>query len=168
MIIAIYKPPSQNVDYFLQNISNMIDFYTTTYEKCMLMGDFNLKPCDKSLQNFMDKQNLFNSMKEKTCFKSLKGTCIDLIMSNQRRLLQHTHAIETGLSDFHLLAYTMLKTTFTKFPPKKISYRCYKKFNEDLFLSDLKSSLLNINYTSFQKQFLKNIKSSCSSKREKY
>ena len=133
----------------------MIDFYTTTYEKCMLMGDFNLKPCDKSIQNFMDKQDLFNSMKEKTCFKSLKGTCIDLIMSNQRRLLQHTHAIETGLSDFHLLAYTMLKTTFTKFPPKKISYRCYKKFNEDLFLSDLKSSLLNINnYTSFQKQFL--------------
>ena len=139
----------------------MIGYHTATYEKYILMGGFNLKSektrnwqeSDKNLQNFIDR-HLFNSMKAKTCFKSLQGACIDLIISNQRRSLQHTLAIETGLSDFHLLAYTMLKTTFSKYPPKKIRYRCWKKFWEVSFLSDLKNSLsyINGNYTSFQQQ----------------
>ena len=32
---------------------------------------------------------------------------------------------------------SMLKTTYLKIPPKRITYRNYKKFSEDIFLKDL-------------------------------
>jgi len=51
--------------------------------------------------------------------------------------IQSTGTVETGLSDFYLLIYFMLKTKYTKLPPKKIKYRNYKYFNEDYFLYEL-------------------------------
>jgi len=48
------------------------------------MGDFNCEPDAPILANFLEDNLLFNHMKVKTCFKSLNGTCIDLILSNQK------------------------------------------------------------------------------------
>ena len=76
-------------------------------------------------------------MKDKTCFKSVNGRCIDLIISNRKYSLQHTGTVDTGLSDHHHLIYSMLKTQFVKLPPKKINYRDYSRFNESMFISDL-------------------------------
>ena len=45
--------------------------------------------------------------------------------------------LETGLSDFHKLTVTVLKTLFKKQSLKLISYRNYKKFSNDSFLTDL-------------------------------
>ena len=50
---------------------------------------------------------------------------------------------ETGLSDYHSLIYTMLKTTFTKLEPKKYIYRCYKNFDDQNFLTELRTNLNN-------------------------
>ena len=64
-------------------------------------------------------------MKEKTCWKSSLGSCIDLILSIRKYSL-----MQTGLSDYHSLVYTMLKTRYVKLLPLKISYWCYKIFDE--------------------------------------
>ena len=53
----------------------------------------------------------------------------------------HTGTYETGLSDFHPLVYTVMKNTYIKLPSKKLIYRCYKNFNNELFLRDLNYSL---------------------------
>ena len=93
-------------------------------------------------------------MKSKTCFKTAAGTCIDLILSNQKFSLQHTRSADTGLNDFHSL--TELKCTYTKVPPRKVTYRNYKNFNEVNFLSDLYDSLLksnNYDYDNFRSIF---------------
>ena len=83
-------------------------------------------------------------MKEKTCWKSQSGTCIDLIISSKKYSLMNTGTIKTGLSDHHSLIYTMLKTTYQKLPPKIIKYRNWKFFNEDLF--KFKLDLISISY----------------------
>ena len=56
---------------------------------------------------------------------------------------QHTSTIETGLSDHHKLVLTFLKSTFKRLPPKELSYRCYKNFNEENYLDDLKNLSVN-------------------------
>ena len=50
---------------------------------------------------------------------------------------------ETGLSDFHKLVVTVLKSTFPKSPSKIITYRSYKDFSNDLLRDDFKNYLLS-------------------------
>ena len=84
-------------------------------------------------------------MKEKTCWKSPDGSCIDLIISNRKRSLFNTGTIETGLSDHHSLVYSMLKNTFEKLPPRKICYRSWKNFDSRLFNFELAAILPSLN-----------------------
>ena len=49
--------------------------------------------------------------------------------------------ISTGLSDFHRMVLTVLKTTFRKNKPREIIYRDYSKFDKESFKKELKESL---------------------------
>ena len=117
------------------------------------MGDFNVEPQSNIMKSFFDSQNLYNHMKENTCWKSQAGSCIDLILSNKKFSLQHTGTVETGLSDHHLLIYSMLKINYVKLPPQCYTYRDYKKFNEYEFIRDLQYNLnqyIIFNYGDFE------------------
>ena len=82
------------------------------------------------------------------CFKNPKNpSCIDLFLTNTMRGFQETQVFETGLSDFHKLVVTVLKSTFPKSLPKMITYRSYKNFSNDLFGDDLNSFLSKENMT---------------------
>jgi len=91
----------------------------------------------------MESQMLYNHVNFNTCFKSAQGSKIDLILSNQKHSLQCTGCVDTGVSDFHQLVYTILKSTFTKLPPKRIVYRCFQNFVPAKFLHDLSQDLYN-------------------------
>ena len=152
--VFIYRPPSQDLEYFLHHLTTLLDFYSN-FRSCIIMGDFNCEPACPKLVTFMEGNLLFNHMKSKTCFKSNVGTCIDLILSNQKFGLQHTCTQDTGLSDFHHLISTELKCTYTKLPPRKVTYRSFRNFDENKFLDDLSHSLCsNISdYDSFNTTF---------------
>jgi len=77
----------------------LIDFYK--FEGCIISDDLNADPKTGKLDNFMDSQMLFNHIKSNTCFKSDQGSCIELILSNQKHSLQHTGSFDCGLSDYH-------------------------------------------------------------------
>ena len=51
---------------------------------------------------------------------------------------QNTSTMTTGLSVFHIMVVTFLKTTFLKSKPKVITYRDYRTFDNDKFKTDLK------------------------------
>ena len=68
------------------------------------------------MSEFVDLYNLINLIKL-TCFKET-GSGIDLLLKNQKYLFKNTNASETGLSDHHLLIYSMLKTSFQKMSRK--------------------------------------------------
>ena len=72
-------------------------------------------------------------------------SCIDLILTNCSRSFQNSGVIETGLSDFHKLVVTVMKTTFKKSKPKIITYRSYKSFSNDRFREALQQIECNEN-----------------------
>ena len=155
MIFAIYRPPKQKLKNFLDALSSSIDFYSRIYENILVIGDFNAEPQSLDIGNFMINHEFYNHMKTKTCWKSPKGTCIDLVLSNRKFSLKNTGAVETHLSDHHLLIYTVLKVNFTKLAPKKYVYRDYKNFDNKTFCNVLKTKLIDTicNYESFESIF---------------
>ena len=74
------------------------------------------------MREFVDLYNLINLIKTTTCFKRT-GSCIDLLLTNQKYSFKNTNAFETGLSDHHFLIYSVLKTSFQKIEPKRLIYR---------------------------------------------
>ena len=130
----------QNKQYFLDNLTMIVDHYSSIYDNRIILGDFNLEPDSLISISFMQSLNLFNIIKSNTCFK-VHGTYIDLILTNRKYCFKHSSTFETGLSDHHHLIYSMLKTIFKKDEPKLFKYRDYKKFDSTAFHTDLQNKL---------------------------
>ena len=129
LLVGTYHPPSQNDHYFFENLDKAIDVYSH-YEKVLLAGDFNAEISEFCLDSFLYQHELKNLVKEKACFKNVSNpSCIDLLLTNSALSFQHTETVSTGLSDFHKLVLTVLKTTVSKSKPREIHYRDYKKFD---------------------------------------
>ena len=141
LVISIYRPPNQNLVYFLSVITSLLDHYLKHYEDFVILGDFNETEDGNNMKSFLDEQGCENIVKAKTCFKSTEGSCIDLIVTSRPNMHQLTQVFETGLSDHHLMIYTMLKSTYTKLGPVVLKSRSYKGFSEDYFLNDLRLNL---------------------------
>ena len=107
--------------------------------------------------------NLKSLGNEAACFKNPNNSSsIDLLLTNTIRSFQQSQAFETGLSDFHKLVVTVLKSTFPKSPPQKVTYRSYKNCSNDLLRDEFKNYLLSkqnmtlefTSLTSFTKIFI--------------
>ena len=44
MFMCIYRPPKQNSQYFLENLSSLADHYSSIYDNYIFPGDFNMEP----------------------------------------------------------------------------------------------------------------------------
>ena len=89
---------------------------------------------NSSAKNFCSRFNRTSMINKPTCFKNPdKSSYIDLILTNFPKSFQNTCVIETGLSDFHKLVVTVMKTTYKKSQPKIITYPSYKYFNNNSF-----------------------------------
>ena len=154
MSVCIYRPPKQDSQYFLGNLSLIIDHYSSICDNHIILGDFNMEPKNPKLASFMHSFNLNNLIKSNTCLKG-SGSCIDPILTNRKYCFKHTSTFETGLSDHHHLIYSILKTTFKKEESKKFIFRDYKNFDNTNFQMDFESKLNNCpkKYGIFEKAF---------------
>ena len=142
LVLSVYRNPTTwNLKYFIDNLTDLIDYYSNVYENIVILGDFNATPCDTTVSSFMSEHGLYSLINEPTCFKSVGGRCIDLILTNKKHSFQKSHSFETGVSDHHHMIYTMLKVQFVHLPPRIQSYRSYRKFKSDAFLDDLKLNI---------------------------
>ena len=74
------------------------------------------------IYEFCSLYNLKNLVHDPTCYKNyINPTCIDLMLTNWMTYFQNTRTIETGLSDFHKMTVTVMKTSFKEHPAKVIS-----------------------------------------------
>ncbi len=112
-----------NTKNIFDQMGKAYDHYSEKYENFVFMGDFNLKENEEGVINFMNCYGLKNLVKKTTCDKSEPGKCIDLIIINHNRSFWATKVIETGLSDFHKMVVTVLKTTFQNLGPTIVNYR---------------------------------------------
>ena len=156
LLLGGYHPPSQSDNYFFDNISRVLDTYRSSYDKILLAGDFNAKITEPCLGNFLDVNDFKCLVKEDTCFKNPSNpSCIDLFLTNFSSSFQNTCALSTGLSDFHKMIVTVQKSTFAKFKPKIIQYRCYKQFDNESFRFELRQRLSNCkNYADFNETYI--------------
>ena len=87
---------------------------------------------------FCSSYNLTSMVNKATCYKNPdKPTCIDLILTNCPGSFQNFYVVETGLSDFHKMVATVLKTSYRKSQPKTIYYCNYKTFSNAIFSDSL-------------------------------
>ena len=78
-----------------------------------------------------------NMVNVPTCYKGKTPTCIDLVVTNAHRKVQHITCFDIGLSDFH---HMVCFSTKCQVPTRKktcITYRSYKHFSNDNYLYDL-------------------------------
>ena len=98
----------------LAELSKNTDLYLTKYDQLLFLGDFNAGVEDSFVKKFCSSYNHTSMINRPTCYKNPEKPCIDLILTNCHRSLQNSCAIETGLSDFHKLVVTVMKTTYKK------------------------------------------------------
>ena len=154
LLFGTYHTPSQSRqtdEYYFDFLQRAIDIYSNFYTNFLLIGDFNCEDTEPVLSEFLDQYDQKNIVKEPTCFKNPDNpSCIDLFITNRASSFQHTTTLSTGLSDFHRMALTVLKTTFCKAQPKQITYRDYRKFDNEKFNDELKTLIIGKEIDSFQ------------------
>ena len=144
LLFGTYHPPNQCSRHYFTELDRVLDSYLTTYDKYILVGDFNREINDTHMHNFMVNFGLNNIVKDKTCFKNPNNpSCIDLFLTNKPRSFQHTTTFDTGISDFHKMVITSFKCTFEKRNPKEVIYRDYKNCNNGVFRNELKEAIHN-------------------------
>ena len=125
LLMGAYHPPPQSDSYFFEHLDKALGIYSN-HEKVLLTGDFNSEIAEPCMDSFLYQPHL----SKKKRFKSMiNHTCIDLFLTNSNLSFQHTETVSTGLSDFHMLVVTVLKTCFSKKKPRELEYRDYKNFN---------------------------------------
>ena len=107
------------------------------------------------MSGFCDKFGLESLIKDATCCKNPENpSTIELILTNSRHRFQTSYVIEIGLSDFHGMVLTTMKTSFERLKPRVINYRDYESFENKLFreelLFELSNSTLEENADGFQ------------------
>ena len=53
LVESIYKAPSQEGKYFLCYLTNLLEFYSSRYEKDIILGDFNIEVENKVIKDFL-------------------------------------------------------------------------------------------------------------------
>ena len=146
-IVSVYRPPLySNLKNFFDELENTLNKALSKVDHIIVLGDINIdchNPNDNDysyLNTVCETFNLKNLIKDKTCFAGTHGSSIDVILTNKPRSFQNTLTCETGLSDHHHMITTFLRSHLVRLKPKKIFYRNYKRFDESMFLEDVKNA----------------------------
>ena len=127
IIFSICRPPSSgsSLDSFLAVLHQTVGKAISNFKNIVIIGDMNVNTLEYSsslnkLSEFCDTLNLHNLIKVSTCEMQHTSSLIDLILTNRKNCFKHSHAVETGLSDFHKLVTTCFKNTYEKLSPINI------------------------------------------------
>ena len=149
LLSCSYNPKTNLIADHLHCIGRGIDFYSSKYDNFIVLGDLNTEVSNSFMEQFCASYNLKSLIKEPTCFKSVDNpSCIDLILTNHPKCFQNSGVYETGISDFHKLTFTVLKTYFQRAKPRIIKYRDYKHFDNNEFRDELIRELSSNNMQS--------------------
>ena len=121
LINCSYNPHKCLIGNHLDAVSKTLDLHSSTYDKIILLGDFNTEIDEQHMQSFCDNYSLKSLIRQPTCYKNFgKPTCIDLILTNMPR-------------SFHPMTLTVMRKNFKKIKPRIINYRSYKNFSNEYY-----------------------------------
>ena len=117
LVYCSCNPHKDNICNHLQLIRKKLELYSSNYESIILV-DFNCEINDKCMNDFCKSYSLSSLVRESSCYKNPENpSCIDLFLTNSPNNFQNSSVVETGLSDFHRMVVTVMKTSFQKLPP---------------------------------------------------
>ena len=106
-----------------------------SYENIIVIGDV-------SAINFVETSSLSKMINRKICHKNLSDTTINVMLTSRPNCFQKTSAVVSGLSNFHKMIVSCLKTAS-------------KTFHQKIFSEIIKSLMNKIFYTISMKQSLR-------------
>ena len=104
-ILFAYRPPNFSKTELFEEIYATLNKALNEYDNLLLARDLNintLRPISDSsnyLADLNDTFSLTNLVTDSTCFKSNKGSLIDLMLTNKPKSFDKSHSFVTGLSD---------------------------------------------------------------------
>ena len=144
--LNIYRPPASNIQSFIDELSNTLDKIFSKYDSIIVMGDINIdttvaeqaKLTNRLLKELCITYDLSNLVTESTCITH--ESSIDAILTNRKQNFMLSKATVTGLSDFHKMATTFMRNTYSRQEPIKIYYRNYSYFDKTKSIEDFEKS----------------------------
>ena len=117
-IIFTYRPPKYDKKVFFQELSKTVSQAINKYDNILVAGDLDIDVSgskrlnDNHFSELIDTFNLKNIVKTPTCFKTTRGTLLDVLLTNKLKSFQKPGFCETGLSDCHKMVFTIFRSTF--------------------------------------------------------
>ena len=135
LINCSYNPYKNMLGNHLRALSEKLDIYSTSYDNFISLGDFNIEMEQQQIKDFCDNYSFKSLIRQPTCYNKSRNnpTYIDLILTKEPQKFQSTCVLETGLSDFHLMAVTVMRKIFKKLKPRTINYRSYKHVSNEAY-----------------------------------
>ena len=121
-IIFTYRPPKYDKKVFFQELSKTISQAINKY--ILVAGDLNIDVSrskglnENHFSELIDTFNQTNLVKTPTCFKTTRGTLLDVLLTNKPNSFQKTGVCKIGLRDCHKMVFTIFRSTFIRLPPK--------------------------------------------------
>ena len=95
----------------MNELEKVLDIYLHKYDHNLLIGDFNLEISERSIHGFCNVYNLESLSNTPSCFKNPENpSCIGLLLKNLKNNFDEAVVLELGLSDFHKLVVSALKS----------------------------------------------------------
>ena len=121
-----YDPHKNLIKEYLRVLTEGIQFHSKDYESFLLMGGCNAEITETNMSFFCEIYHLTDIIKQPAGFKNPSNPlCIDLFVTNNANCFQKSSVFETGLSNFHKLIVTVMKSHIPKQQPKIIKHRNY-------------------------------------------
>ena len=70
LINCSYNPHKNMIGNHLQVLRENVDSYSSTYDKFIILGDFNVEMGDQQINSFCDNYSLASLIKQQTCYKN--------------------------------------------------------------------------------------------------
>ena len=144
LICIVYRPPSARnecIDLFEEEIS----IAQTTGLEILMMGDFNIDmkvSANIKWQNLINLFDLTQLVTEPTRITPTSATIIDHVYTSHPENIINCSVSSISLSDHFPIRFTCkINNKIPKHKHITTSYRCYKHFDENLFLSELTNDL---------------------------
>ena len=142
LVCALYNPNGKNT-VFSDKLCAMLSNASVGDKEIVVLGDFN---CDYSpnistkevndLKFVTEMHQLQQMIYLPTRVTSHSKTIIDLFYTSKPELYNNCGVIQSSLSD-HFMIYAVREGKPVKGDHKFIEYRCFKSFDEQLFVNDL-------------------------------
>ena len=118
----------------LDAVGKTLHLHSSTYNKIVLLGDFNAETDEQHMESFCDNYSLKILNRQPTCYKNFENsTCTELVLTNMPCSFQSICIIEIGFSDFHLMNLTLMTKKFKKIKPRITNYSLHNIFSNECY-----------------------------------